>query len=56
MTQEKYNKRAAAECFAAHQALVQTERANPALRSNPHWVMLRQDAYERFSLAYEVQK
>ena len=45
-----------ADCFAAHSALIRAERDDPALRTNPHWIMLRQDAYERFYLAFEAQK
>jgi hypothetical protein len=39
--------------FQAHMALVKAERDNPRLRANPHWTMLRQDAFERFAAAFE---
>ena len=38
--------------FDAHCALLLQEAANPALVHNPFWTMLRQDAYERFHVAY----
>jgi hypothetical protein len=37
--------------YAAHQALLMAEHAAPELADNPYWTMLRQDAYERFTLA-----
>lgn len=35
--------------FAVHAALVEREKREPWLVSNPHWIIARQDAYERFS-------
>lgn len=34
--------------FAAHKALLEAERAAPALRGQPSFTMAKQDAYERF--------
>lgn len=39
--------------FQAHMVLVKAERENPALKNNPHWTLLRQEAYERFAEAFE---
>lgn len=39
--------------FAAHCALAKAEGADPNLRSNPYWTMLRQDAWEAFWTAFE---
>lgn len=49
----RYNEARAAEAFEAHCALLLLERINPALRDNPAWTVLRQDAYENFELAFE---
>lgn len=38
--------------FKAHAALLEAEARDPALRLNPYWTMLRQDAYERFASAF----
>lgn len=38
--------------FQAHMALVKLEQEKPELRANPHWTMLRQDAFERFAEAF----
>lgn len=36
--------------FEAHATLIKAELHNPALRKNPFWTLLRQDAYERFGI------
>lgn len=46
----------AATAFAAHSALLKAERANPELLDNPIWTMLRQDAFEAFANAFEVEE
>lgn len=48
----EFSEQAAADAFAAHAALIRAERDNPGLSKNPAWTMLRQDAYERFALAF----
>lgn len=49
----RYNERQATEAFRAHAALLKAERLNPTLRRNPYWTMLKQDAFEAFSAAFE---
>lgn len=49
----RYNRDRAENAFAAHCALLATEAVRPDLRDNPAWVVLRQDAYENFALAFE---
>lgn len=44
----------AREAFAAHKALLEIERMRPELRENPAWTVLRQDAFENFSIAFEA--
>ena len=39
--------------FAAHSALLKAEADTPTLKDNPFWIMLRQDAYERFHSAFD---
>lgn len=39
--------------FAAHTALLAAEVANPALRDNPCWTLLRQEAFDQFASAYQ---
>lgn len=39
--------------FRAHMALVNAEKADPKLKDNPHWTLLRQEAFERFAEAFE---
>lgn len=46
--------RKASDAYAVHSALLRAERANPELRENPQWTILRQDAFERFSEAFKV--
>jgi hypothetical protein len=49
----RYNRQRADNAFHAHCALLATEAMQPDLRDNPAWVVLRQDAYENFVLAFE---
>lgn len=44
--------RRAADAYEAHAALLRTEAANPSLLKNPFWVIMRQDAYEQFAIAF----
>lgn len=44
------------QAFAAHAAMMQAEARSQALRDNPFWTMLRQDAFERFALELERAK
>lgn len=44
--------RVADNAFRAHMALVIAEKDNPDLKDNPHWTLLRQDAFERFAAAF----
>lgn len=48
------DERKAREAFDVHAALLKAERADPALRNNPHWTILRQDAFETFCAAFRV--
>jgi hypothetical protein len=48
------DERKAADAYLAHIALLKAERDDPALKNNPVWTLLRQDAYEHFVRAYEV--
>lgn len=49
----QYDHIAAARAFEVHAALVKAQRDNPRLADNPIWTMMKQDAFERFSLAFE---
>ena len=49
----RYNRQRADNAFRAHCALLATEAMQPDLCDNPAWVVLRQNAYENFSLAFE---
>lgn len=49
-----FDQRRASEAYEAHSALLRTERLVPALKRNPHWIMLRQDAFERFAEAFKA--
>lgn len=49
----RYHEREAQNAYLAHIALLTAEIADPALRDNPAWTILRQDAFERFATAYE---
>lgn len=42
----------AAQAFEVHAALIKAEADHRSLKDNPVWTMLRQDAFERFSLAF----
>lgn len=46
----------AAQAYDVHAALLRMERIKPDLRDNPFWIMLKQDAYERFHVAFEAVK
>lgn len=48
------DERKASEAYAVHTALLRAELHNPALRDNSEWTMHRQDAYERFALAFKA--
>lgn len=50
----RIDERRAHDAFAAHKALLECERMRPALRHNPAWTVLRQDAFENFFLAFEA--
>ena len=50
----KVREQVASEAFKAHAAMLTAEARDQALRNNPHWIMLRQYAYEAFAKAYEV--
>lgn len=43
----------ASEAYEVHIALLKAEKANPSLRDNPIWTIHRQDAYERFAVAFK---
>lgn len=49
-----FDERKAADAYLAHVALLECELRDPLLRANPAWVILRQDAFERFANAYEA--
>ena len=40
------------DAFVAWAAIQKAEAADPRLKDNPHWTMLRQDAWERFWIAW----
>lgn len=44
-----------AELFNVHAALVAAENSRPHLKSNPHWRILRMDAYEAYYKAMAGQ-
>lgn len=48
------NEKTASAAFEVWQALQFTERAKPYLRQNAAWQLTRQDAYNRFLLAFEA--
>lgn len=54
MTSCPMNERKAREAFEVHCALLGAERDNPALKRNPRWTVLRQDAFEAFALTFTV--
>lgn len=51
-----FNRQRADRAFAAHAAMMWAEARDQALRDNPFWTMLRQDAFERFALELERAK
>jgi len=44
----------ASNAYEVHSALLRMEKLFPPLKRNPHWTVLRQDAFERFSEAFKV--
>lgn len=50
------NSTRAEQAYDVHAALLRMERIQPNLRDNPFWIMLKQDAYERFHIAFETAK
>lgn len=49
-----FDQQRAHDAYMAHIALLMAERADPMLKKNPVWTMLRQDAFELFVNAYEA--
>lgn len=47
------NEERAALAFEVHVALLRMELANPKLKENPFWLMLRRDSFEEFYVAME---
>jgi hypothetical protein len=45
--------RQALDAFAVHAALLRAERAEPSLRENPRWILIRMDAAEAFVVEFE---
>lgn len=50
----RYDEAKASAAYLAHIALLAQERADPTLKDNPAWTILRQDAFEMFMNAYEA--
>lgn len=48
-----WDRLSAERAFNVHAALLGLEELRPELKHNPFWTMTRQDAYERFALAFE---
>ena len=48
-----YDRLNAERAFAVHANLLGLEELRPELKHNPFWTMTKQDAYERFALAFE---
>lgn len=48
-----FDRRQAEDAFQVHAALARCEAAVPTLTDNPQWTILRQDAFERFAIAFE---
>jgi hypothetical protein len=48
------DERKARDAFDVHAALLKAERDDPSLKANPHWTIIRQDAFEAFSGAFKV--
>lgn len=49
----RWHKQRAEQAFAVHANLLGLEELRPELKHNPFWTMTKQDAYERFALAFE---
>ena len=49
------NHRRAQDAYEVHQALVKAEAADRSLKNNPHWQLLRMDAFEAFCREFEVK-
>lgn len=49
----RWDRLRAEQAFAVHAGLLGLEELRPELKHNPFWTMLRQDAYERFAVAFE---
>lgn len=43
----------AVDAFNVHAALLRAQRDAPSLADNPLFTMMKQDAYERFHIAFE---
>lgn len=44
----------ATEAFEVHAALARTEAREPALLSNPQWLLLRMEVFDEFCKAFDV--
>lgn len=51
-----YDSQLAEDAFAVHAALLKAEARDRRLRHNPQWTVIRQDAYERFAVAFQEAK
>ncbi len=49
-----YDESRASNAYEVHSALLRTERLVPALKRNPQWTIIRQDAFERFAEAFKA--
>lgn len=49
----KWNQAEAEAAWIEHKALLQAQVAAPTLAKNPQFIMLKQDAYERFHSAFK---
>lgn len=49
-----FDERKAMDAYDAHRAVLMAEQKDPALRQNPFWTMIRQDAFEQFARAFSV--
>lgn len=52
----RWDRLRAEQAFAVHAGLLGLEELRPELKHNPYWTMLRQDAYERFAVAFDEVK
>lgn len=48
----RFDEQKAKDAYAVHTALIDQERRFPELKENPAWQIVRQDAYEAFTLAF----